>query len=188
MIPTSRRLRTAGKLPSTLRDVAHSRAAVVATIAAALAGSSAFGWWLGEQRRAANDAERATVVEVIDGDTVVVRTRDGATDLVRLLGVDTPETVHPTEGVECFGPEASAYLAARLAGQTVRLENDVERRDRYDRRLAYVYLDGVRINDELLELGYARLLVIDPNRAHARDMLRAELDAKSNDRGVWAEC
>ena len=168
--------------------MARSRAAVVAILAAALAGGSVAGRWLGEQRRAAHDTDVAVVTRVLDGDTIAIRTRAGTTDTVRLLGVDTPETQHPDRGVECFGPEAAAHTVQRLSGASVRLEGDVEARDRYDRRLAYVYLDGARFNDELLRLGYARLLVLDPNRLHARALLRAELEARSAGRGLWSEC
>ena len=90
--------------------------------------------------------------------------------------------------MQCFGPEASAYTTSRLLGEAVRLEDDVERRDLYDRRLAYVYVDGARFNDELLRRGYARLLVIDPNHAHARAMLDEELDAEQHRRGLWGAC
>jgi micrococcal nuclease len=67
----------------------------------------------------------------------------------------------------------------------VRLERDVEARDRYGRRLAYVIVDGERFNDVLLREGYATLLVIEPNEAHARSLLRAELEAKANGHGLW---
>lgn len=163
--------------------MARSRAVVVVTV---LAAASVGGWWLGEQRRTANPDVR--VVEAIDGDTVVVALPGGRTDTVRLLGVDTPETHHPTKPVECFGPEAAAYTARRLTGRVVRLERDVEGRDQYGRRLAYVVVDGERFNDELLRLGYARLLVIDPNRAHARSLLTAELAAQREGRGLWSAC
>jgi micrococcal nuclease len=162
--------------------MARPRAVVVAIVAAASLG----GWWLGTQRRAATALY--TVVAVTDGDTIEVVGPDGERDRVRLLGVDTPETHHPTEPVECFGTEATAYTTSRLAGQSIRLESDVETRDRYGRRLAYVIIDGERFNDELLRLGYAELLVIDPNHAHARSMLRAELEAKRARLGLWGEC
>ena len=161
--------------------MARPRAVVVAILAAASLG----GWWLGAQRRTASATY--TVAAVTDGDTIEV-VRDGGRDTVRLLGVDTPETRHPTEPVECFGPEAAAHTTRRLTGRTVRLEGDVEARDRYDRRLAYVILDGERFNDELLRLGYAELLVIEPNHAHSRTMLRAELEAKRARRGLWSAC
>jgi micrococcal nuclease len=70
----------------------------------------------------------------------------------------------------------------------VRLEGDVEARGVYDRRLAYVYLDGERFNDELLTEGYARLLVIPPNGMYARTMLAEELEAKRDGRGLWGAC
>jgi micrococcal nuclease len=90
--------------------------------------------------------------------------------------------------VQCFGPEASAYTRRRLLGRAVRLEDDVETQDIYGRRLAYLYVDGERFDDELLRRGYARLLVIEPNVAHARALLDAELDAERGGRGLWGEC
>ena len=90
--------------------------------------------------------------------------------------------------MQCYGPEAAAYTASRLFGQVVRLEDDVERRDVYGRRLAYVYLDGHNYERELLREGYARLLVIEPNHAHARDMLDDELDARAHRVGLWGAC
>ena len=160
----------------------RTRAVVVAILAAASLG----GWWLGRVDRG-TASDTAVVVQAIDGDTVEVRI-GARTDVVRLLGVDTPETHHPTKPVECFGPEAASYTARRLTGRTVTLEDDVEPRDIYDRRLAYVSVDGHRFNDELLREGYARLLVIPPNGAHARTMLAAELAAKRAGRGLWGAC
>jgi micrococcal nuclease len=159
----------------------RSRVVVVAIIAAASLG----GWRLGQARHAAT--AEWTVVGVVDGDTIEVA-RGPETDTVRLLGIDTPETHHPTKAVECFGPEAASYTDQQLLGRSVRLEADVEERDRYGRRLAYVVVDGERFNDELLWLGYARLLVIEPNHTYARTMLRRELDAKRAGRGLWGEC
>jgi len=162
--------------------MAHSRAVVVVTV---LAAASVAGWWVGDQRRAADTPYR--VVDVIDGDTIVVA-RGSSSDTIRLLGVDTPETHHPTKPVQCYGPEASAYTTRRLLGRSVRLEDDVETHDVYGRRLAYVYVDGERFEDELLRLGYARLLVIEPNVAHARTMLDEELDARAHRVGLWEAC
>jgi micrococcal nuclease len=160
----------------------RSRAVVVVTV---LAAASVLGWWFGEQRRAVNQEYR--VVQVLDGDTIVVQ-RGSYRDTIRLLGVDTPETHHPTKPVQCYGPEASAYTASRLFGQLVRLEDDVERHDIYGRRLAYVYLRGANFEEELLRKGYARLLVIEPNHAHARDMLDEELNARTRRVGLWGAC
>jgi micrococcal nuclease len=162
--------------------MAHSRAVVVITV---LIAASVLGWWLGDQRRTADQEYR--VVQVVDGDTIVVE-RGSYRDTIRLLGVDTPETHHPTKPVQCYGPEASAYSTAHLFGQLVRLEDDVETHDIYGRRLAYVYLHGANFEEELLRKGYARLLVIEPNHAHARDMLDDELDAKARGVGLWGAC
>jgi micrococcal nuclease len=131
-----------------------------------------------------------TVVRVVDGDTVVVRV-GGADETVRLIGIDTPETKHPTKPVQCFGPEASAFTDQLLpAGTRVRLERDVEARDRFGRLLAYVYRsdDGIFVNLELARLGYARPLAIAPNNAHARDVADAAGQAQAEHRGLWQAC
>ena len=156
---------------------------VVAVIIVAVA--SIGGWRLGEARRAAT--AEWIVTEVLDGDTIRVARGDD-TDTVRLLGIDTPETHHPTKPVECFGPEAATYAEVHLLGRSVELEADIEERDRYGRWLAYVIVDGERFNDDLVRRGFARLLVIEPNHAHARVMLQEELDAKRARRGLWGEC
>ncbi len=140
---------------------------------------------MGGSRRAAR--HEVYVVQALDGDTIVVA--DGASrETIRILGVDTPETHHPRKPVQCYGPEAAAFTQARLEGEWVRLEDDVERHDVYGRRLAYVYLHGRRFEDVLLTRGYARLLVIEPNHAHARTMLDEELDARAAHRGLWGAC
>jgi micrococcal nuclease len=151
-----------------------------------VAAASLGGWRLGAARHDA--AGRVAVVTgVVDGDTVEV-TWPGGRDRVRLLGVDTPETVHPDRPVECFGPEASAFTKHRLLGRRVTLSFDRVRRDPYGRLLAYVELGGRRFNDELLARGFARLLVIPPNGVHARAMLDLELAARNAGRGLWGAC
>lgn len=162
--------------------MARPRAVVVAILAAASFG----GWWAG-RHTAAPPTEPMVVTRVLDGDTIQVRQGDRVLT-VRLLGVDTPETHHPTKPVGCFGPEAAAHTEARLTGRTVTLGYDAERYDRYGRTLAFVILNGAVYNDELLRLGYARLLVIPPNGARARTQLALELDAKRARRGLWGAC
>ena len=91
------------------------------------------------------------VERVVDGDTLVL---DGG-ERVRLIGVDTPETVHPKKPVERFGKEASGFTQKLAEGKRVRLEYDAERTDRYGRTLAYVFLeDGRLLNLEIIEQGY----------------------------------
>ena len=163
--------------------MARSRAAR-ATLAVALLGSAGWGWWSGGRVVARFDA---TVVHVVDGDTIVVEVAD-RTETVRILGADTPETVDHRKPVQCYGPEASAHTKARLApGTRVTLETNAEARDKYGRLLAYVYFD-TRYDDELLRLGFARLLIIPPNGVHARAMLQAALDARAARRGLWGAC
>ncbi|WP_172456959.1 thermonuclease family protein, partial [Nocardia farcinica] len=86
----------------------------------------------------------ATVVKVVDGDTLDVRYDDGREDTVRVLGIDTPETEHPNIPVECWGPEAAAFASNELAGRRVSLSTDPaqDERDRYKRLLAFVDRDG----------------------------------------------
>ena len=154
---------------------------LVVVLVAALAG-----WRLGTAR-SGGDSPTVRVVAVVDGDTVDVAWA-GRRERLRLLGVDTPETVDPDRPVGCDGPEAAAFTHQRLQGRTVRLHFDRERRDRFGRLLAYVDVDGRRFNDDLLAGGYARLLVIPPNGRHARAMLDQELEARSAGRGLWGAC
>ncbi len=132
----------------------------------------------------------ATVARVVDGDTVDLHFSSG-TERVRLLGIDTPETVKPNTPVQCFGPEASARTKALLPhGITVRVERDGEARDRYGRLLLYVYRsrDGMFINLALVAEGYARILSIAPNTAHAADLSAAAAAASRAGRGLWSRC
>ena len=165
--------------------MSRPRAALVAIVAAA----SLAGWWLATTRPDASGgpARDARVTAVFDGDTIQVAW-GARRETVRLLGVDTPETVHPDRPVECFGPEASAYTTERLLGRDVALTFDRERRDRYGRLLAYVAVEGDSVNDELLDRGLARLLIVPPNGARGRAMLDRELEARSAGRGLWGAC
>lgn len=132
----------------------------------------------------------ATVRKVVDGDTVVVRL-GGRTETVRLIGVDTPETKHPTKPVGCFGPEASAHTTSLLPkGTEVALVRDVEARDKYGRLLAYVYRlsDNLFVNQELVAGGWAVPLSIEPNTAHESLFAAAATSAEAADLGLWGRC
>jgi micrococcal nuclease len=107
---------------------------------------------------------------------------------VRLIGVDTPETVKPDTPVQCFGPRASAFAHRLLDGRTVRLEPGVEQRDVYGRLLAYVSLRGRSVNSMLLRRGLARTLTIPPNDRFAPRFRRIELEAARAGRGLWGAC
>lgn len=106
------------------------------------------------------DVETGGVERCVDGDTLIVRFDDGTTERVRLIGANTPETVKPNSPVEPFGPEASAFTKRRVeeAGGAVRLVADGDRRDKYGRRLAFVYLvdSEISLNEELTRAGFAK--------------------------------
>ena len=131
-----------------------------------------------------------TILKVVDGDTVDIDL-DGHTERVRLIGVNTPETKHPTKPIECFGPEASAYLTTLLPkGTTVRIERDVEARDRYGRMLLYLDLgsNDLFINLDLVARGYGTPMSIEPNTFHRNDFVRAAAQAEAANVGLWKAC
>lgn len=128
-----------------------------------------------------------TVSRVIDGDTIVVASGHH----IRLIGVDTPETKDPRKPVQCFGKEASAFMSSLLKpGTPVRLVGDAEQLDKYDRTLAYVYRlpDGLFINAELVRRGYAHVLTIPPNVAHADEFTALARQASTSGLGLWSAC
>ena len=131
------------------------------------------------------------VVEwVIDGDTVDI-TIDGVDERVRLLGIDTPETKVPDSPPECYGPEAAAYTATLLpVGTVVRLERDIVGRDDYGRLLAYVYRadTNVLVNEELVRLGYAQVLTVEPNGILHNRFVDLATAAERADLGMWGVC
>ena len=136
------------------------------------------------------DPGAATVVHVVDGDTVVVDL-GGRQETLRLIGVDTPETVDPDQPPECWGAEASAHTKALLpAGTAVRLTRDVEPRDRYDRLLAYVERaeDGLFVNLDLVAGGWADDYPFPPNVAHQREFALAVSQARAQGLGLWGTC
>jgi micrococcal nuclease len=130
------------------------------------------------------------VIASVDGDTIDVRI-GGTDERVRLLGIDTPESVDPRRPVECFGREASQRTAQLIPpGTHVRLERDVEARDKYGRLLAHVYRvdDGTYVNRTLLEEGFATTLTIKPNVAHTDELATAARTARDAKRGLWGAC
>ncbi len=142
----------------------------------------------GPSRTASGGA--AVVVRPVDGDTVIVDV-GGAEEPVRLIGIDTPESVAQDRPVECFGPEAKDQLAALLpAGTAVLLERDAEARDRYDRLLAYVIRadDGLFVNGALVEDGFAEAASYPPNTARQGELDAAEARARAGQRGLWPAC
>jgi len=132
------------------------------------------------------DDTNAKVVKVVDGDTLDVEF-NGKTERIRLLLVDTPETVHPSKPVEPFGPEASKFAKETLSNQRVKLEFDVSERDKYGRLLAYVWIDGKMFNELLLEKGLARVAYVYPPNVKYVDPFRAiQSKAQKEELGIWS--
>ncbi len=170
-----------------------SRNALVALLivlaAAAGAGSSGVLGGRDDGGGGGGGGTSGRVVKVVDGDTIGVLV-GGRHEKVRYIGVDTPETHHPTKPVQCFGVKASAFNARLVGGERVRLVRDVEARDRFGRLLAYVYRarDGLFVNAELARLGYARPLTIAPDVRYAARFAALARAARSGRRGLWAAC
>ncbi len=132
----------------------------------------------------------ASVERVVDGDTIIADI-GGTSERVRLLGIDTPESVAETRPDQCFGAEASDYLKSVLPpGTKVTLIRDEEPRDQYDRLLAYVVRsdDQLFVNLDLLERGFAGVMIYPPNDHYADLFTDAEEIAASNDIGLWGIC
>lgn len=121
------------------------------------------------------------VIRVIDGDTF----KANGAGTIRLIGVDTPETKHPKKKIEYFGREASDFLKKRLSGKKVRLEYDQQRKDRYGRTLAYVYLeDSTFINAEIIAEGYGFAYTKFPFK-YLEEFRSLEKRARESEKGLW---
>lgn len=141
----------------------------------------------------------ASVVRVVDGDTIVVRLGDGWSTRVRLIGIDTPE-VHPSDklrrdaqrtgkdaaAIQALGAKASEFTKKHLAGQHIQLERDATALDRYGRALAYVWLGDELYNLVIVREGYAGLLTIPPNVRYAEALAACHRTARESRRGLWA--
>lgn len=130
---------------------------------------------------------RYPVVSVVDGDTVKVR-MGGRVETVRLIGIDAPETNAPGRPAQCFARESSAKAKELLAGKAVRLEFDESqgRHDRYDRLLAYVWVDDVLYNEWMVRHGYAREFTYNMPYRYQAAFQAAEQEARTAGRGLWA--
>ncbi len=127
------------------------------------------------------------VARIIDGDTFeIISKGKGKSERVRLIGVDTPETVKPESKVQPFGPEASSFTKKMIEGKMVRLEFDVQERDKYGRLLAYAYLeDGTLLNSRLLEEGLASVMTVPPNVRMADTFLAIQKKTQKQKKGIW---
>lgn len=130
------------------------------------------------------ELDAAKVLKVVDGDTIEVLLQ-GKQYRVRYVLVNTPETHHPTKGVEPFGPEATEANRRLVAGKTVRLEKDVSETDQYGRLLRYVYVDDLLVNEELLRLGMAQVATFPPDVKYVDRFLAVQKAAQKAGVGMW---
>lgn len=127
-----------------------------------------------------------SVVRVVDGDTVEISPAIDGTDEVRLIGVDTPETSHPSYGEQPFGQQATSFSVLRLEGERVALEFDAERIDPYNRLLAYAWLPGNQMfNEVLVKQGFAQVATFPPNVKYVGRFRASQREARQAGRGLW---
>lgn len=174
------------------KQYAWLQALVLVALAVAYAAFRAAG-----VPRDASAGQTYHVSRVVDGDTLKLSNGER----VRLIGVDTPE-VHMSEKlardarksnkdakeIQALGAKASAFTKQLCEGRQIRLEYDVQKRDRYGRLLAYAYLeDGTFINAKILEEGYGQVMTVPPNVKYADRFLELQGQAREKGRGLWGE-
>lgn len=157
-------------------------------LAGTAVGLGYFNDYFIQSRQAVDD--KYFVKKVVDGDTIEIE-RFGRKETVRLIGVDTPETLDPRKPVQCFGREASEYSKNLLAGREIRIEPDplVGERDKYNRLLAYVWLDENQlVNKMLVAGGYAHEYTYRSQAYKYQQLFKdSERQAKMAGNGLWAE-
>jgi micrococcal nuclease len=148
-----------------------------------------------------NAYNKATVVRVVDGDTIKIE-MNGNEEAVRLIGIDTPEskvnkkakkdaikTNHDVEVITAMGKEATKYVKTLVRkGDTVGIEFDVQKRDKYKRLLVYAYLqDGKMLNEEIIKAGFASVMTYPPNVKYQERFVRAYREALDTKRGLYRD-
>ncbi len=136
-----------------------------------------------------NFVEENKVIKVVDGDTFDLFTKDGI-KRIRLIGINTPETLDPRKDVECFGPEASNKLKEILDGKVVKIEADETQddQDKYGRLLRYVYLNNENINQRMISEGFAFEYTYKKKYKFQKEFKESYLNAKKNNLGLWKSC
>ena len=136
--------------------------------------------------------EKAKITKVIDGDTYWVKTTSGDKFKVRLIGVDTPESVNPNSSKNTtWGKKISKWAKKHLKGKKVFLEYDMQRSDIYNRVLAYIYLNANKctdmLNKKLVKKGYARAVYYYPNKMYKKVFEKLQKWAKKHKKGFWKD-
>ena len=124
------------------------------------------------------------VLRVIDGDTVELKNGER----LRYNDIDTPETVHPSKPVECYGPQASAKNKELVEGEIILVELGNPTKDRYGRLLGYVYIEDLFVNAELVRGGYAEVNSYGNPGSKLSNLLDIEKNAKKSMKGLWGAC
>ena len=124
------------------------------------------------------------VIRVIDGDTVELKNGER----LRYNDIDTPETVHPSKPIECYGEEASKKNKELVEGETILVELGNPEKDRYGRLLGYVYIDDLFVNAELVRGGYAEVNSYGNPGSKLSNLLDIEKNAKKRMEGIWGTC
>lgn len=137
----------------------------------------------------AKTATESQVIRIVDGDTIIVALNHKP-ETIRLLGINTPETVKPNWPVECYGPEASAHAKELLTDKIVRLESDPSQddRDKYHRLLRYVFLNNTNFNESLVRDGYAHEYTFHVPYEYQKQFKADQKLAKKNKVGLWGAC
>jgi micrococcal nuclease len=138
----------------------------------------------GPQERVKKTIETLLVTKVIDGDTIL--TENG--QKIRYIGINTPETVHPSKPVECFGLEASNKNKEIVEGKEIRIEKDISETDYYGRLLRYVWIGDIFVNDYLVRQGYAYASAYPPDIKYSEQFNEAQQEAMEDNRGLWSSC
>lgn len=127
------------------------------------------------------------VIRVVDGDTIVID-YEGSHEKLRIIGVDTPESVHPDKSKNtAFGKTVSDFSKSQLDGKSVGVEFDVQERDQYGRLLAYIYVGDQMYNKTLLEMGYASVATFPPNVKYVDEFTAIQKAARQSGVGMWSE-
>lgn len=126
-------------------------------------------------------SEKVKVTRVFDGDTIEI---EGG-QKVRYIGIDTPE-IYPSR--ECFSDEARKINSQMVLGKVVEIKKDVSDKDKYDRLLRYVYIDGMFVNQELIKNGYAKKQTVFPDTQNSNLFESLESVARQNKLGLWGIC
>ncbi len=169
---------------NTARPAKRKLAAAIATLLSV--GIVATGCTSAPAPTAGKNDSRATVVRIVDGDTIVAEV-SGTETTIRLLNIDTPETKDPNEPVQCLGPEATEYMKSLLApGDMIDLEYDVQRLDPYGRTLAGVYKDDSLVNADIAAAGLGVAVLYQPNERFYAEVKAAEQDAQNAEQGLFS--